>query len=197
MASHDLLPDQSSRRAFLRTAGAGLAGGSGVLLVGCGGSSKPKRPSVAGSYQAEVRAADISLLNGVLDVEHTAIAAYTAGIPLLTGHSRVAATWFLGQELQHAAKLEATITGAGGKANPAQASYDLGNPRDGAQVLELLHHTESSLLAAYLDAIPKLIPGWLRAVAAGILANESQHLCVLEAAQGRPAVRSAFVTAHE
>jgi hypothetical protein len=196
MASDDLLSDSASRRAFLRTAGAGLAGGSGVLLAACGGSSKPARPTVASAYQAQVRDADISVLNGVLDLEHTAIAAYTAGIPLLTGHARVAATWFLGQELQHAAKLEATITGAGGKANPAQASYDLGNPSNADQVLELLHRTETSLLSAYLDALPRLIPGWLRAVAAGILANESQHLSVLQAAQGRNPVPGAFVTAH-
>jgi ferritin-like protein len=152
---------------------------------------------VAGSDTVEVREADISILNGVLDLEHTAVAAYTAGIPLLNGRARTAATWFLDQELQHTAKLEATIRSAGGRPNPAQASYDLGNPRDGAEVLELLHTTESSLVNAYLVAIPKVRPGWLRAVAAGILANESQHISILQSVQGRSPVPSAFVTSEE
>ena len=84
-----------------------------------------------------------------------------------------------------------------GRANQPQANYDLGTPRNGGQVLDLLYRTESSLLDVYLVAIPKLAPGWLRAVAAGILANESQHISVLQTVRGRPPVPSAFVTARE
>jgi hypothetical protein len=197
MDSDEPLPDNRSRRAFLRAAGLGLAGGSSVLLSACGGASTARKEFFAGSSTVVVRDADVSILNGVLDLEHTAIAAYTAGIPLLSGHARTAAAWFLNQELEHAAKLEATIKGAGGKANPPRANYDLGNPRNGGEVLELLHTTESSLVHAYLVAIPKIGPGWLRAVAAGILANEGQHISVLQAVQGRAAVPSAFVTANE
>ena len=187
------LPDLRSRRAFLRTAGVGLAGGSSVLLTACG-ASKPKK-LIAGSAPVQVRLTDISILNGVLDLEHTAIAAYTAGIPLLTGRARAAATRFLGQELSHAVKLAGTIKGAGGKANPPRASYDLGTPGDEAAVLDVLNSTESLLVDAYLSAIPKLMPGWLRAVAAGILANEGQHIAVLQGVRGRTPVPSAFVTA--
>jgi hypothetical protein len=57
--------------------------------------------------------------------------------------------------------------------------------------------TESTLIDAYLGAIPKLKPGWLRAVAAGILANQGQHVSVLKLLQGRRPVPSAFVTASE
>jgi hypothetical protein len=184
-----------SRRAFLRTAGFGVAGGSGVLLSACGSEAAKKR--VAGTEPLEVREADISTMNGVLDLEHTAIAAYTAAIPLLSARPRLAATTFLRQELDHADKLQATITAAGGKANPPRASYDLGNPRGEDQVLELLSSTESTLIGAYLDAIPRLMPGSLRAIAAGILANEGQHLSVLRGAQGKAPVPRAFVSTNE
>jgi bacterioferritin (cytochrome b1) len=152
---------------------------------------------VAGSVAVAVRRADIAIMNRALDLEHYAIAAYTAGIPLLTGRSRAAATRFLGQELSHASKLHDTIKGAGGKPNAPRASYDLGSPGSEADVLEMLRRTEASLVAAYLAAVPELMPGWLRAVAAGILANEAQHISVLRAAQGQRAVPSAFVTASE
>jgi hypothetical protein len=61
----------------------------------------------------------------------------------------------------------------------------------------MLRATEASLVSAYLDAIPQLVPGWLRAVAAGILANEGQHISVLRAVQGRQPVPGAFLTASE
>lgn len=197
MASDELLPHHPSRRALLRSAGLGLAGGSTLLLSACGGASKPRVTLIAGSYPRAVRVADIAVLNHVLDLEYTAVAAYEAGIPLLSGHARAAAARFLGHELSHATKLASTIKGAGGKAHPPQASYDLGHPRSEAAVLEGLRATESSLIDAYLAAIPKLTPGWLRAVAAGILANESQHVSVLDLVQGRRPVPSAFVTAND
>jgi hypothetical protein len=197
MAFDELIPDDASRRAFLRIAGAGLAGGSSVLLSACGGSSPAKNKLVAGSDPAAVRRTDISVLNAVLDLEHAAVFAYIAGIPLLSGHTRGAAAQFLGHELAHVSKLESTIRGAGGEPNPARSSYPLTNPRGAAQVLDILSTTESTLIDAYLGAIPKLEPGWLRAVAAGILANQGQHLSVLKLLQGRRPVPSAFVTASE
>jgi hypothetical protein len=197
MAFDELIPDDASRRAFLRTAGAGIAGGSGLLLSACGGSSKAKEKLVAGSDPAAVRRTDISVLNDVLDLEHAAVFAYIAGIPLLSGHARAAAAQFLSHELAHVSKLESTVRGAGGKPSPARSSYPLTNPRDADQVLEILSTTESTLINAYLDAIPKLMPGWLRAVAAGILANQGQHISVLKLLRGRRPVPSAFVTASE
>ncbi|HWF34341.1 MAG TPA: ferritin-like domain-containing protein [Solirubrobacteraceae bacterium] len=196
MPSDELLSADASRRVFLRTAGVGMAGASAFVLSACG-SSRPKTKLVAGSDPLAVRQADIEILNSVLDLEYTAIAAYTAGIPLLTGHARAAAAQFLGHELSHAMKLASTIRGAGGKPNRQPSTYALTNPRDAAQVLDTLGTTESSLIDGYLTAIPKLVPGWLRAVAAGILANEGQHVSVLRLLQAQPPVPSAFVTASE
>ncbi len=201
MALDEPLPsdDDRSRRAFLRTAGVGvgLAGGSSVVISACGGSSKAKTKLIAGSESVAVRDADISIMNGLLDLEYFAIFAYTAGIPLLTGHARAAAAQFFGHELSHATKLQSTIKGAGGKPNPQRASYPLSNPQNAAEVLDILNMAESSLLDGYLAAIPNLMPGWLRAVAAGILANEGQHVSVLRALQGRPPVPGAFVSTTE
>ncbi|HWF73181.1 MAG TPA: ferritin-like domain-containing protein [Solirubrobacteraceae bacterium] len=196
MAFDELIPDDRSRRAFLRTAGAGLAGGSGLLVAACGGAGKAKTKRIAGSEPPAVRLADISIMNHVLDLEHAAVLAYTAGIPLLTGHGGAAAAQFLGHELSHVAKLESTIRGAGGKPNPPPAN-PLSTPQDPTQVLDILEAAESSLVDAYLAAIPRLMPGWLRAVAAGMLASEGQHISVLRGLQGRRPVPAAFVTASE
>lgn len=194
----EILYDPRSRRAFMRTAGAGLAGGSSLLLAACGGGSKPTHKQAAEqSVNLAIRASDVQILNGVLDVEHTAIAAYTAGIPLLSGHPRAAAVRFLGQELSHATAISGAIKGAGGKPNQPQDAYDLGHPSGQAQVLALLDGLEESLVDVYLDAIPKLSPGWLRAAAASILANEGQHISVLREIRGLPPAPSAFLEANE
>ena len=68
--------DPSSRRGLLRAAGAGLAG---AILAGCG--SQSIRAQVQNSRP--VLHSDVDLLNRLLHLEHVAIAAYTAGIPLL------------------------------------------------------------------------------------------------------------------
>ena len=192
----ETLKDPRSRRAFLHTAGAGgLAASTGLFVAACGGSSPlSKSREAAESETLVIRASDVEVLNTVLDLEHMAIAAYTAGIPLLSGRARAAAVRFLGQELSHATKLAGAVRGAGGKPSPPQASYDLGNPRGPAQVLALLDQLEGSLVDVYLDSIPKLSPGWLRADVASILANEGQHIAMLRAARGLPPAPSAFLT---
>jgi hypothetical protein len=189
---------RGSRRTFLRTAGAGLAGGSSLLLSACGSGSKPtKEQALAGSVTLEIRASDVEILNAVLDLEHEAVYAYTAGIQLLSGRPRAAAVRFLGQELSHVTVVSGAIKGAGGKPNPPQASYDLVAPRGESQVLAQLDSIEASLVDAYLDAIPKLSPGWLRADVASILANEAQHISLLRVARGLPPVPSAFLNTDE
>ena len=185
--------DQPSRRAFLRTAGAGVAGGSAVLLTACGTTAKSKPKLLSGSRTA--RHADIALLNGLLELERTAIVAYTAGSALLSGRARAAATQFLGQELSHAGKLISVIRGAGGRPGPPPPSSDRGTPDSEDAVIDTLRTVEAALMNGYLDAIPKLSHGWLRSIAAGIFANEAEHVSVLRILQGQPPVPFAFVTA--
>ena len=61
----------------------------------------------------------------------------------------------------------------------------------------LLHNVENMQIAAYVDAIAVLEPGTLKQQVASILANDAQHIAVVRAALGQPAVPSAFVTGRE
>jgi hypothetical protein len=134
-------------------------------------------------------------LKRALDVEHQAIAAYTAGIPLLSGVPLQAAKRFLAQEFSHAAELSALIHKGGGQPGSALTSgYPFGIPRGPADVLQILHRVESLLIATYLDAITSLEPGPVRATLASILANEAQHVSVVRLQSGLAPVPAAFVS---
>jgi bacterioferritin (cytochrome b1) len=188
----------SSRRSFVRTALTAAAGsGSAALVVGCSTRRHKAAPvETPGAKKSELQA-DVSLLNSVLDLEHRTIAAYTAGIPLLSGEPHAAARLFLDQEFEHAAELSALIHRGDGKPNLPSPSYALGNPRTEADVLALLHRIERDEIAAYLDLMPTLTYGIVRSTIASILANEAEHISFVRGALGSTPVPSAFVTAAE
>ena len=110
------------------------------LLAACSGS-KPLRLKVRSGVT--VQRGDVSVLNGLLDLEQRTIAAYTAGIPLLRRPAAKAAQQFLAQELAHAQALSDLIKKAGGKPDKPRSSYDLGNPTTEAAVLTLLRGLEN------------------------------------------------------
>ena len=185
-------PDEpSSRRGVLCAAGAALAG---AVLAGCG-SSQSIRAQVQNSRP--VLHTDVDLLNHLLHLEHVAIAAYTAGIPLLAPATHKAGQLFLNDEISHAGDLAGLVRAAGGKPIKPAPSYELGHPRTSQEVLQLLHDVENAQIAAYVDAIPVLEPGTLKQQVASILANDAQHVAVVRAALGQPAIPSAFVTGRE
>ena len=178
----------SSRRGFLRAAGAAASGG--VVLAGCG-SGKGLHARV--KRLGPVARPDVETLNRLLDLEYWAIAAYTAGIPLLAPSAVPAARQFLQQELAHAGELSGLVKQAGGKARKPAPSYDLGHPMRSREVLSLLHRIERSQLAAYLEAIPRLQPARVRAAAAAILANDAQHVSILRLELGLSPLPAALV----
>jgi Ferritin-like domain len=182
--------EPSCRRGLLLAAGAGLAG---AVLAGCGGQSI--RQQVHNSKP--LLSSDVDLLNSLLHVEHVAIAAYTAGIPLLAQPTAKAGQLFLNDELSHAGDLAGLVRAAGGKPIKPAPSYALGHPRNSEEVLMLLHSIEQAQITAYLDAIPRLEPGTLKQQVASILANDAQHVAVVRAALGQPAIPSALVTGRE
>ncbi len=185
---------RSTRRTLLRRWQTGIGAGVAVGLVGCGKSSnKPNFRTVP----AAAKSADVVLLNQALDLEHEAIAAYTAGIPLLDGRTRKAAELFLTQELSHAGEMHGLVKQAGGRPHKAQASYDLGRPKSALDVVRLLHDIEQRQLRVYLGAITKLSPGTVRAAAGAVLANDAQHVSVLRSALGLAPIPSAFVSGAE
>jgi bacterioferritin (cytochrome b1) len=182
----------SSRRTFLSRSGAGIAAGAALVLGGCGSTEE-----VAGVHKIppEARSADVKILNGLLDLEYKAIAAYTAGIPLLTKHVQTSAKQFLSQEITHSDAVYALIKQAHGPGKRAKANYDLGRPRDAKDVIELLHSLEQAQIAGYLEAIPNVSPGSVRAALSTILANEAQHVVVLRRALHVEPLAGPFVTA--
>jgi hypothetical protein len=188
--------EPTPRRALLGQAGATLAGFTLLALTGCGAQPKPEAQSVKRAAPP-VRLNDVVLMGRLLDLERHTVAAYIAGIPLLRNPDARTAKQFLNEELQHTGELLSLIKAAGGKFPDRPPSYNLGHPRTPADVLALLHTLERAQITAYLEAIPLLSPGSVRAAAASILTSDAQHIAILRLAQGQTPAPSAFVTGHE
>jgi hypothetical protein len=191
--------DSASRRALLRAAGASVVGGAAVLLSACGGShhdvaTQTTTTTTSGPIN---NPADAAMLNHLLDLEHVGIAAYTAGIPLLTPAGRKDGQLFLNQEIAHAGEVGGLVKQVGGVPSKGKESYDLGHPRNGDDVLRLLHGIERAQVSAYLHAIPRVSLGSTRAALAAILGNDAQHISVLRLMLGRRPIPSAIVTGRE
>lgn len=191
--------DDGSRRWLLRGAGAAAGGAAALLIAACGGSGKvaAQTGTTTSATTPQFHSRDIDLLNHLLELEHITVAAYTAGIPLLAPAGRMAGQRFLTQELSHAGEVSGLVRQAGGVAVKAREGYDLGHPRNGDDVLRLLHELERSQIAAYLQAIPKISLASTRAALASVMANDAQHISVLRSQLGRQPVPSALVTGHE
>ena len=191
-------PPGIGRRALLRGPAAAVMGaGALTALSGCGGNSASGSPAPTQVGQAAVHT-DLQILTAALALERRTVAAYIAAIPLLP-HSLVkGAKAFLSEELAHTGELISLIKAAGGKAPDRADSYDLGAPpRGSADVVALLHSLERLQIASYLSWIPRLSPGPVRAAVSTILACDAQHVAILRAAQGQPALAGPLVTGHE
>jgi len=187
----------ASRRALLSGAGATLVSAGALALAGCGRKA-PTGSKAVKKAQQPVQQSDLVILDGLLGLERWTVAAYTAGIPLLSRPEARTAKQFLNEELEHAGELLSLIKAAGGGKGPMRAaSYRLGKPANDSDVLELLHRLERAQINAYLAAIPKLSPGPVRAAASSILANDAQHIAIIRAGLGLPAAPSPFVTGNE
>lgn len=173
-----------SRRQLLSAAS---AAGAGAVLAGCGSTSATGLP-------ASVLGADVHTLNQLIRAEYYAVGAYVAVIPLLSGADAVFAQQFLNQDMSHIEDLAAIVRKTGVKPYATDQVYDFGHPRHRAEALELLHHAEQLTLRAYLDAIPKLSPGVVKATAASLLANDAQHASTIRGSLGLAPVPEAVVT---
>jgi hypothetical protein len=176
-----------------------MVAGAGALAVvaGCGGAGATGDKAVKHAAQP-VAEADVRILTAALALERRTIAAYVAGIPLLPRSYVKGAKAFLSQELQHTGELISLIKAAGGKAPDRADTYDIGPaPRSGDDVFAVLHYFERLQIASYLKWIPRLSPGPVRAAVATILACDAQHVAVLRAARGQPALAGPLVTGEE
>jgi hypothetical protein len=178
-----------SRRGFL---GAGLAACGSLAVAACGDSLKTQL-----KHAPPVARADITLLNHLIDLEYLAVAAYTAGLPLLPPTAYHAAKQFLAQELGHAQGLALLVREAGGKENKPRPTYDLGAPKTTAEVLRLLHQVEAQQIAAYVDVIPRLGPAKVRTLTTQYFANDAQHISIIRSLLGQAPLPAPFVTGRE
>ncbi|HTX32011.1 MAG TPA: DUF4439 domain-containing protein [Solirubrobacteraceae bacterium] len=176
-------------RRLLLTGGAGAA--TAALLSACSGA-KPLREKVRGG--GKVSRADVAPLNTLLDVEHYAIAAYAAGIPLLHSPQAESGIQFLAQELAHAVALSDLVRKVKGKPHRPRASYDLGHPQSAAEVLSLFQHVEQAQLRTYLATLPRLQGPGSRSAAVSIMANDAQHLAMLRWQSGESPTPAPLVT---
>jgi rubrerythrin len=175
-----------TRRDLFRLAGAA------ALLAGCGDGGSPSRSAGAALPP------DVGILNRVLDLENTAIAAYGAGTRLMRGPVLGLGRRLLAQEREHAAALERAIRRLGGVPHEPKtaAEYARSFPRlrDQHDALRFAVDLENLAVRAYEESLPKLTMPELRRSAAAILTNEAEHISVLLGAQGRPQVPEPFVT---
>lgn len=187
------LGDPQSRRRFFYRSGVivGAAGGSAMFLGACAdGTTTPAR--MTGPDESDQ--ADVEILNGALDLELLAVAAYKHGAARLRGRVLDIGQKFLEQEQEHADGLAAAIEDAGGRPNRAKSSYDFPELRTQSAVLRFAVDLENTAIAAYIDALPKLSQGDLRATVSAIITNEAEHIAVLLDALGKNPVPGAFVT---
>jgi len=179
-----------TRRQLLAAAG---AGGSAALLAACGGSG-----DAGGATREQLEARDLRLFGSALDLEHTVIAAYTAGAGLLRGEAREHARAIVAHEREHAERLTQMIELMGGKPNPPRTpeEYRRGFPSlsDEDDVLRFAIDLENASVRAYNEALPKLSDPRLRQFAAAPATTEAEHAALLRGDLGRPQVPDAFVT---
>jgi rubrerythrin len=184
------------RRRFFHVAGLGAA----TLLVACGEENKGQGPIAGEKAQesapepAESDVADVNVLNSALDLEHQAVAAYTAAMKVLRGENLRAARTLRDQERAHVQALSRAIQRLGGRPNQAQRDYRFPRLRTEDEVLRFAIRLENTAISAYIDALPQLNSADLRAEGAAIVANEAQHLAVLNGALRERAAPTAFVT---
>jgi rubrerythrin len=184
------LRDPLSRRRFFHMAGVSVAGGSAVFVTACGDDTKSPNVATAPDESDE---ADAEILNSALDLELMAIAAYKAGAAHLEGDVLQLAKLLLAQEQAHADALSSAIRKVGRIPNRAKASYDFPRLTSQDDTLRFAMEIENTAIAAYVDALPKLGKGDLRATASSIVADEAEHVSVLLGVLGEQQVPAAFV----
>lgn len=182
------LRDPLSRRRLFKTAGVSVAGASAASLAACTDDTKtaPVGPD-------ESDEADVEILNSALDLELMTVAAYKLAAGRLKGDALQIGKLLLEQEQEHVDGLAAAIADAGGTPNRAKATYDFPQLLTQRDALRFALDLENTAIAAYIDALPKLGKGDLRATASAIVANEAEHVSVVRDALGLEPVPGAFV----
>ena len=168
-----------------------LSAAAVALLAGCASGEMASAPP---------RQSDVDLLNIALGLEYEAIAAYQLGAEskLLQPAVLQVAVAFQSDHKEHAALLDKTIRGLGGRPVEAKAVKDYGfrtdRLTDQAAVLAFAAELEKGAASAYLSTVPVFQNRDLAKAAASILGAETQHWAILRNALGQPPVPGPFIS---
>ena len=161
-----------------------------LLLASCGGGDPPPTGPQPGS--------GIALLGSLLALERASFAAYGACLDVLSGQARQQVHAIRAQERGHASRLERLIEELGGTPPPgrSRAEYQRTFPRlrTPEDALRFAEDLEERQVRAYLEAVTEFPALELRLEAAGICADEGNHLATVRLLQGLPAAQGPFVT---
>ena len=172
----------AERRAFLKSfaGAAALLGLGGLELPALEAADRGRAPS------------DVALLNTALELEHTAIFAYSlaAGSGLLSkGAAETGGTFKMSHETHRAALIEAIKAQKGfpiaAKKSYSFPAFDL---KTEADVLRLALFLEMGAAHAYHEALRQFRNKGLLDAAGRIMGDEVSHAAVLRAALGKPPV---------
>ena len=157
-----------------------LVAGAALAISGCGSASDSSGDENGGVDRETERRGDIELVQGLLALERQSVGLYAKQSGRL--FRRLEA-----HERDHAARLEEALTRRGAE------------PRDEGWMVsgsgfELARRVEETAIAAYLDAMPKVVDGRLRGVLASIVAVEASHLAEVRHALGLVPANQSFVT---
>jgi len=172
----------SDRRLFLSALMGGAALAASGSLVGC---SKPDATPTGDSRPT----GDLSILNGALVLEHTAIHAYglAGGSGLLSKGVLTVGGTFKGSHESHREALSAVIKSLGGSPADPKKDYDFSafELKSEADVLRLALFLEMKAARAYQAAVSQFRTRSLVEAAARIMGDEVSHATILRAALGR------------
>jgi len=150
----------------------------------------------AGAADARARPmGDREVLLGLLALEQRSVVVYEQLLRSgkLSGSAAAAARLFGGQERRHVDALTQALLNMGATSVPKPPGRQ--DPRGGAsELIRLAAEHEMECIHAYYEAHAKLRSPALLATAAGVMANEAQHLAVLRQLLGRDPTPVAFVT---
>jgi rubrerythrin len=162
-------------RFFIAIAAVSLCLVGCLLLAGCGGG---------GDTTDGERSSDAEILNAALAQELTQVDAYTQGLSLLHGQTRVLGQRLRSQEQEHIDALVKSIKGLEGEVDAEAEELDFAEVKTQDDFLTLAYELGSSALASYIDASPNLYTSAPRVLASSLAASEAQHLVILRQALG-------------
>jgi hypothetical protein len=200
-----------SRRGFLATAGAMIAGGVALAALPAAAATRPGGALAAARAGLPAMGSDVPLdvvVAGLAaSLENLAVATYGAALKAASAHKLGPvpaaignfATVAMAQHKDHAAAWNSVLVSAKYKpitaSNPLYASIvdkDFAKVADVAGVAELALTLEGVAAATYLEAIKALSTPAAVAIAASIQPVEMQHVAVLNFVLGRYPVPLAF-----